>query len=833
LKAQLTNINSAISLLQGTDVTTIETISDNFESLNTSLTAVQNSVSTLQGLQDGDIVSFAAINSSITNLTKSKQQLINSSNKLDSSLLNRNDNLQYVDVSSSISSSLSQLQTNIDAKQNTLNSSNKLPISHVDLGTSALSHVDVGSSIASSLASINSSIATLSAQDVSQIGLNTDFTSSIAANASAISSLDLSGIATNASNIAANTSAIAANASAISNINLSGIADNATAIAANTSAISNIDLSGIATNASNIASNTSAISNIDLSGIASNTSAIATNAAAISDLETFETTQLNVNTTLQNNIDNKKTKTETIAALSYDQPTNVLTHVYNEENLFVNTLDDTSLMELQLTINSVENNKTYNQRVIIDALQHKSYVNVLKINGSVVEIKHRDGDSSINLAPIAGYSMIEQYFTISRVNDTWYAQSNIELFFNSSSNSEYDATPPVISLTGSANISHEVNTTYTEPGYSASDDPGTIDISSDVVVGGDTVDTSVLGAVYNITYDVVDANGNAGIQKIRTVNIVDTTNPVITLATPEITIEINSVYDSSSAGASASDNSGETLTIVVDESGLDVNTQGAYTVTFTATDSSGNSHSINQIVNVAAPAMTLQYDNASQDLFQLCSFQSKIKSQTLDTQANWTETSGAAWKQGDYQVYATSYRGGGGAADKHFHEVFRGKLYSQDSKFFEFRLNSHSWIHQDYGSVTGSSNAWSPAGSYQSFLSYNSSGGALSFTTPGCETGEYIEVSLPFHVKPSRFTVAGSLVMPYKFQVVATLDNGANWDILGYITPATITGTFHLDLSLDSDFTGYNKFRLILYQNGNSGRAFFDKFQMFGKVYSF
>jgi hypothetical protein len=1121
LKAQLTNITSAISLLQGTDLTTIETISDNFESLNTSLTAVQNSISTLQGLQDGDIVSFASINSSITNLTNTKQPLIDNSNKLSSSLLTRDDNLQYVDVSGSISDSLTGLQTNLDAKQNTLNSSNKLAISNVDLGASALSYVDIGSSLVSSLSSINASIATLSAADVSQIALNTNFTTDIAANASAISNIDLSGIVSNATAIATNATNIAANASAISSLDLSAIATNATAIATNATAIAtnataiatntaaiselspdwtvdnlfsdfvanmpaleasrplmefqingenykviqssfygmfesgtqnlaadtksvqnlfdadntvarlgyqnnwwvndndvlvryttqqynysgtyfgglsqldinsnayageyieiqtpkyftptevvfyafntiqmpiivhllgsndntdyeliqtltntaslsvthdisnaskyktfkfvfaqagthpgialtgltmagigsnsllssvekitlletfqseqetlnssqttinstlqtnidNIDLSGIVSNATNIATNTAAIatntaaiSNIDLSGIVSNATAIATNAtniaanaSAISNIDLSGivsnaaaiATQLTVNTTLQNNIDNKKTKTENIAALSYNQPTNVLTHVYNEENLFVNTLDDTDLMELQLTINSVENNKTYNQRVIIDALQHKSYVNVLKINGDVVEIKHRDGDSSINLAPIAGYSMIEQFFTISRVNNEWYVQSNIELFFNSSSNRVYDATPPIITLTGSATVSHEVNTTYAEPGYSASDDPGTIDITSDVVVGGDTVDTSVLGAVYNITYNVVDANGNAGIQKIRTVNIVDTTNPVITLVTPEITIEMNSVYDSSLAGASASDNSGETLTIVVDASGLDVNTQGAYTVTFTATDSSGNSHSINQIVNVAAPAMTLQYDNPSKDLFSLCNFQTKIKSQTLDTQANWTETTGLAWQQGDYQVYSTSYRGGGGTADHHFHEIFRGKLYSEDSKYFEFRLTSHPWIHQDYGSVTALSNSWTSAGSYQSFIPYNSTGGNLSFTTPGCETGEYIEVSLPFHVKPSRFTVAGSLILPYKFQVVATLDNGANWDILGYITPGNITGTFHLNLSLASDFTGYNKFRLICYQNNFSSRAFFDKFQMYGKVYTF
>ena len=40
--------------------------------------------------------------------------------------------------------------------------------------------------------------------------------------------------------------------------------------------------------------------------------------------------------------------------------------------------------------------------------------------------------------------------------------------------------------------------------------------------------TGVVGS-YVLTYDYTDSNGNDAVQVTRTVNVVDTTNPVITL----------------------------------------------------------------------------------------------------------------------------------------------------------------------------------------------------------------------------------------------------------------------------------------------------------------
>lgn len=76
-----------------------------------------------------------------------------------------------------------------------------------------------------------------------------------------------------------------------------------------------------------------------------------------------------------------------------------------------------NVFELDLTIASHTNNKSYNQKLIINAVEFKGYVNILKINNETVEIKHKDGDTNINLVTIAGYSIIIQELQLTRMND--------------------------------------------------------------------------------------------------------------------------------------------------------------------------------------------------------------------------------------------------------------------------------------------------------------------------------------------------------------------------------------------------------------------------------
>jgi hypothetical protein len=101
LKAQITAINSAISTLQGITsndtISTFQNIEDNFDLLEANkvdltvytpqITNILETLTTLGALQNGDLVSFANINTSLDLLTNGKQPLINSENELSSLLL--------------------------------------------------------------------------------------------------------------------------------------------------------------------------------------------------------------------------------------------------------------------------------------------------------------------------------------------------------------------------------------------------------------------------------------------------------------------------------------------------------------------------------------------------------------------------------------------------------------------------------------------------------------------------------------------------------------------------------------------------------------------------
>lgn len=83
-----------------------------------------------------------------------------------------------------------------------------------------------------------------------------------------------------------------------------------------------------------------------------------------------------------------------------------------------------------------------------------------------------------------------------------------------------DSTPPTIDLNGDAALALECHfDTYVELGAVASD------VTSEdliIVIGGDTVDTTISGT-YVVTYDTVDACGNTAEQVTRTISVADTT----------------------------------------------------------------------------------------------------------------------------------------------------------------------------------------------------------------------------------------------------------------------------------------------------------------------
>jgi len=167
-----------------------------------------------------------------------------------------------------------------------------------------------------------------------------------------------------------------------------------------------------------------------------------------------------------------------------------------------------------------------------------------------------------------------------------------------------DTTPPVITLSGDAEITLECPAAYNEPGAVVTDNcepPPTLVISGSV--------NSHMPGTYTITYTATDANGLTS-TTTRTVRIVDTTPPTITLngANP-MTLECPTPYVE--LGAVASDACDPSPSLVITGS-VDAHTLGSYTIRYTATDASNNTSFVERTVNVVdttPPSITLKGAN--------------------------------------------------------------------------------------------------------------------------------------------------------------------------------------------------------------------------------
>jgi uncharacterized repeat protein (TIGR01451 family) len=148
---------------------------------------------------------------------------------------------------------------------------------------------------------------------------------------------------------------------------------------------------------------------------------------------------------------------------------------------------------------------------------------------------------------------------------------------------------PVITLIGSSTMSVECHTSFTDPGATALDACGSI-----TVIPSGSVDVTNPSS-YTITYTATDG-ANAATPVTRTVHVVDTTPPVITLnGASSMTVECHGTF--SDPGAAANDICAGSLPVTPSGT-VDVNTPGSYTLTYTATDPSGNSAAATRTVHV-------------------------------------------------------------------------------------------------------------------------------------------------------------------------------------------------------------------------------------------
>jgi hypothetical protein len=153
-----------------------------------------------------------------------------------------------------------------------------------------------------------------------------------------------------------------------------------------------------------------------------------------------------------------------------------------------------------------------------------------------------------------------------------------------------DVVPPVITVNGSNPATVELGSSYSDAGATAMDaNHGTTSVST-----SGTVDTGTVGS-YTITYTATDKDGNSATAS-RTVNVVDTTAPVVTLIGDNpMTVQLGATYND--AGATATDLSGAVE--VVTSGTVDTDKVGEYTLTYTATDASGNAGTATRTVKIS------------------------------------------------------------------------------------------------------------------------------------------------------------------------------------------------------------------------------------------
>ena len=146
-----------------------------------------------------------------------------------------------------------------------------------------------------------------------------------------------------------------------------------------------------------------------------------------------------------------------------------------------------------------------------------------------------------------------------------------------------DTTAPTIQLTGAPEVTVECGGTYTELGATATDNCAP---SPAVTIGGDAVNTAATG-VYTVTYNASDGNGNGAVQTARTVTVMDTTPPVISLVgAAAVTVPYGGTY--TELGATATDNCAANLGVTVGGAAVNTAVLGAYTVRYNANDGNGN-----------------------------------------------------------------------------------------------------------------------------------------------------------------------------------------------------------------------------------------------------
>ncbi len=176
-----------------------------------------------------------------------------------------------------------------------------------------------------------------------------------------------------------------------------------------------------------------------------------------------------------------------------------------------------------------------------------------------------------------------------------------------------DTTPPVVTLNGTNSMTVECHSTFTDPGATALDTcAGAVAVSTNGTVNAN------LPGVYTLRYVATDPSGNSA-TNTRTVNVVDTAPPVVTLngANP-LPVECHSLF--TDPGATALDACAGAVAVTTNGI-VNPNAPGVYSLHYVATDPSGNSATNTRTVNVVdttPPAILFSFTNLTLNASSNC-----------------------------------------------------------------------------------------------------------------------------------------------------------------------------------------------------------------------
>ena len=177
-----------------------------------------------------------------------------------------------------------------------------------------------------------------------------------------------------------------------------------------------------------------------------------------------------------------------------------------------------------------------------------------------------------------------------------------------------DQDAPVITLLGLASITLNVGDPFTDPGATATDNvDGNL---TPAIVAGGSVNTAAV-EIYTLTYDVSDTAANAAVQATRSVSVQDAGAPVVTPPAPITVAAVDASGTPDSEATISAFLLGASALDAVDGVIVPTNnapTQfplGVTTVTFSATDGSGNTGLAQATVTISdqtAPVVTAPAD---------------------------------------------------------------------------------------------------------------------------------------------------------------------------------------------------------------------------------